>query len=235
MMYILNIIIFMAAKTQYTKDFKEKVVREYKNGNLSIDDVAAKYGIPAALLQDWVNKDDVENIFASYISAPIKETSIWSLIKANVGLAYQKIKVKGWLVAGCLSFLISLFTFITCNKRVVESIEYDNSKSLTVAVDSLAKIYTNLNKEVKGIRVLLTKINGKLNFNLSPMTTIIYDHRRWNRYKRTNIRYLKKKTHSNMSISNVTNNDSTTINTGRITAGHGRGCCCCQCQNDSVR
>ena len=45
----------MAAKTQYTKDFKEKVVREYKNGNLSIDDVAAKYGIPAALLQDWVN------------------------------------------------------------------------------------------------------------------------------------------------------------------------------------
>ena len=44
----------MAAKTQYTKDFKEKVVREYKNGNLSIDDVAAKYGIHAALLQDWV-------------------------------------------------------------------------------------------------------------------------------------------------------------------------------------
>lgn len=224
----------MAAKTQYTKEFKEKVVREYRNGNLSIDEVAAKYGIPAALLQDWVNKDEVENIFATYINAPIKEeTSIWSKIKASVGLGYQKIKANGWLIAGCLPFLISFFTFITCNKVVTENIENDNSKSLNVDIDSLVKVNTNLNQQVKDIRMLLNKINGKLNFNLSPTTTIIYDHRRWNRYKRTNIRNVKNETHSNTSISNVTNNDSTVnINpdTVRVTTGHGRGCCCCQCK-----
>lgn len=229
----------MAAKTQYTKELKEKVVREYREGNLSVDEVATKYGIPAALLQDWVNKDEIEHIFSTYINVPIKEeTSIWSKIKAHVGLGYQKIKANGWLIAGCLPFLISFFTFITCNKDVTENIENDNSKSLTVPLDSMVKVNTNLNQQVKDIRILLNKINGKLNFNLSPTTTIIYDHRRWNRYKRTNIRNVKNETHSNTNISNVTNNDSTVIinpDTVRVTTGHGRGCCCCQCKKDSLR
>lgn len=229
----------MAAKTQYTKEFKEKVVREYREGNLSVDKVAAKYGIPAALLQDWVNKDEIEHIFATCINVPIKEeTSIWSKIKANVGLGYQKIKANGWLIAGCFSFFISFFTFITCNKDVTENIGNDNSKSLTVPLDSMVKVNANLNQQVKDIRILLNKINGKLNFNLSPTTTIIYDHRRWNRYKRTSIRNVKNETHSNTNISNVTNNDSTVIinpDTVRVTTGHGRGCCCCQCKKNSVR
>lgn len=229
----------MAVKTQFTKDFKEKVVREYRNGNLSIDEVAAKYGIPAALLQDWVNKDEFEHIFATYINVPIKEeTSIWTRIKAYTGLAFQKIKANGWLIAGCIPFLISLFTFITCNKEVTENIENDNSKSLTVAVDSMVKVNTSLHQQVKDIRMLLKRVNRKLNYNLSPTTTIIYDHRRWNRYKRTNNRNVKNNTHTNTNISNVTYNDSTTIinpDTVRITTGHGRGCCCCQCKKDSVR
>lgn len=229
----------MAAKTHYTKEFKKKVVKEYRNSNLSIDEVAAKYGIPVALLQDWVNKDEVENIFATYINAPIKEkTSIWSKIKANVGFGYQKIKANGWLIAGCFPFLISFVTLVTCNKVVTENTDNDNSKSLTVSIDSLVKVNSNLNQQVKDIRMLLNKINGKLNFNLSPVTTIIYDHRRWNRFKRSNVRNVKNETHSNTSISNVTNNDSTAIinpDTARIGTIHGRGCCCCQCNKDSVR
>lgn len=95
----------MVAKTQYTKEFREKVVEEYRKGNLTLEEVAAKYGIPAALLQDWVNKDDIGYIFASYTNRPIeKNTSIWSKVQANVGLAYQMIKVNGWLIAGCLPF-----------------------------------------------------------------------------------------------------------------------------------
>ena len=44
----------MATKNQYTKEFREKVVEEYRKGNLTLEEVADKYGIPAALLQDWM-------------------------------------------------------------------------------------------------------------------------------------------------------------------------------------
>ena len=54
----------MASKTRYTEEFKKKVVEEYKKGDLSLEEIATKYGLPPALLQDWVNKDDVNNILS---------------------------------------------------------------------------------------------------------------------------------------------------------------------------
>lgn len=231
----------MAAKTQYTKEFREKVVEEYRKGNHTLEEVAAKYGIPAALLQDWVNKDDVGYIYASYINRPIKKnTSILSKIKANVGLAYQKIKANGWLIAGCLSFLISFFTFITCNKQILQSETNETSinSHLHENFDSVVVLNTELNKQIMNLNLTLDIINKKLNFNLSPTTTIVYNYRRWNRYRQTNIRNVKNNNRTNASISNVTNIDSTTIinpDTIAPISGHGRGCCCCQCKSDSLR
>ena len=46
----------MATKKHYTKEFKKKVVEEYRNSSLTIEEVATKNGIPPALLQDWVNE-----------------------------------------------------------------------------------------------------------------------------------------------------------------------------------
>lgn len=230
----------MAAKTQYTKEFREKVVEEYRKGNHTLEEVAAKYGIPAALLQDWVNKDDVGNIFASYINGPIKEnTSIWSKAQVIVGLVYQKIKANGWLIAGCLPFLFSFFTFITCNKQILQSEtnETNNISHLQENFDSVVVLNAELNKQIRNFNLKLDKIDKKLNFNLSPITTI-YDYRRWNRYRRTNIENVKNDNRTNTSINNVTNNDSTTIiipDTIASIPGHGRGCCCCQCKSDSLR
>ena len=68
----------MASKTRYTEEFKKKVVEEYKKGDLSLEEVAAKYGLPPALLQDWVNKDDVNNIFISYVKRPEEKTSLFT-------------------------------------------------------------------------------------------------------------------------------------------------------------
>lgn len=231
----------MAAKTHYTKEFREKVVEEYRKGNLTLEEVAEKYGIPAALLQDWVNKDGVENYFASYINTPIEEnTSIWSKIQANAGLAYQKIKANGWLIAGCMPFLISFFTFITCNKQILQSetSQTYNNSHLQENFDSVVVLNTELNKQIENLDLKLDKIIKRLNFNISPTTTIIYDYRRWNRYRRTNIKNVKNDNRTNTSISNVINNDSTTIiNPDTITpiSWHGRGCCCCQCKRDSLR
>ena len=72
----------MASKTRYTEEFKKKVTEEYKKGDLSLEEVAAKYGLSPALLQDWVNKDDVNNIFISYVERPEEKTSIF--LKSNM-------------------------------------------------------------------------------------------------------------------------------------------------------
>lgn len=58
----------MANKTHYSEDFKRKVVDEYRKSNLSLEKVAAKYNIPPALLQDWVNKEKLNNIFIKILS-----------------------------------------------------------------------------------------------------------------------------------------------------------------------
>lgn len=53
----------MATKKHYTKEFKRKVVEEYRNSSLTIEEVATKYGIPPALLQDWVNETPGQILF----------------------------------------------------------------------------------------------------------------------------------------------------------------------------
>ena len=73
----------MASKTRYTEEFKKKVVEEYKKGDLSLEEIATKYGLPPALLQDWVNKDDVNNIFISYVERPEEKICLTTFIKRN--------------------------------------------------------------------------------------------------------------------------------------------------------
>lgn len=91
----------MASKTRYTEEFKKKVVEEYRKGDLSLEEIAAKYGLPPAILQDWVNKDDVNNFFISYVERSVEKTSFFTQVKAAGGIAFQKIKANGWLMAGC--------------------------------------------------------------------------------------------------------------------------------------
>lgn len=230
----------MATKKHYTKEFKKKVVEEYRNSSLTIEEMATKYGIPSALLQDWVNKDECNNIYISYVHTPVEKKCFRASVSGFVGVAYQKFKASGWLFAGCLPFFFAMFTFITCNHHVIEKVENDNRNCTLVAIDSLTTINNRLTKQIANMGVVLNKINGKLNFNLSPTTTIIYDYRRWNRYRRTNIKNEKHNNHNNTSISNV-NDDNSTINIYQDSimappSGHGKGCCCCYCcKRDTVK
>ena len=230
----------MATRIHHTEEFKRKVVDEYRNSNLTIEEMAAKYDIPSALLQDWVNKDEFNNIFINYVEKPAEKKTIWSSINCFVGLVYQKLKVNGWLIAGCLPLFFAMFTFITCNRHVIDNVENDNRIYTLMAIDSLTTINNRLTKQIANLCVVLNKIDGKLNFNLSPTTTIIYDYRRWNRYRRTNIKNEKHDNRTNTSISNV-NDDNSTINIYQDSimappSGHGKGCCCCYCcKRDTVK
>lgn len=91
----------MASKTRYTEEFKKKVVEEYKIGDLSLEEVATKHGLPPVLLQDWVNKDkdDVNNIFIRYVERSKEKTSIFSLprLKQHVSSLFKISK----RMAGC--------------------------------------------------------------------------------------------------------------------------------------
>lgn len=230
----------MATKKHYTKEFKKKVVEEYRNSSLTIEEMATKYGIPSALLQDWVNKDECDNIYISYVHAPVEKKCFCASVSGFVGVAFQKLKANGWLIAGCLPLFLAMFTFITCNRHVIDNVENDNRIYSLMAIDSLTTINNRLTKQIANLGVVLNKIDGKLNFNLSPTTTIIYDYRRWNRYRRTNIKNEKHDNRTNTSISNV-NDDNSTINIYQDSimappSGHGKGCCCCYCcKRDTVR
>lgn len=229
----------MATRFHYTEEFKRKVVDEYRNGNLTIEEMAAKYDIPSALLQDWINKDEFKNLDIIIEIPPAKKVTIWTRIIGFGCVVYQKLKATGWLIAGCMPFFFAMFTFITCSNYVVDNIENDNRNYSLVAIDSLIATNNQLTKQIANIGVVLNKIDGKLNFNISP-TTIIYDYRRWNRYKRTNIKNVKHDNHNNTSISNVSD-DNSTINIYQDSvatppSGHGKGCCCCYCcKKDTVR
>ena len=230
----------MATKKHYTKEFKRKVVEEYRNSSLTIEEMATKYGIPPALLQDWVNKDEYDNITINYVNEPIEKKCFCASVSGFVGVAYQKLKANGWLIAGCLPLFFAMFTFITCNRHVIDNVENDNRNYYSVAIDSLTTVNNRLTKQIANLGVVLNKIDGKLNFNLSPTTTIIYDYRRWNRYRRTNIKNEKHDNRTNTSISNV-NDANSTINIYQDSimappSGHGKGCCCCYCcKRDTVR
>lgn len=230
----------MATKKHYTKEFKKKVVEEYRNSSLTIEEVATKYGIPPALLQDWVNKYEYDNITINYVDEPVEKKCFSASVGGFLGVAFQKLKANCCLIAGCLPLFFAMFTFITCNRHVIEKVENDNRNYTLMAIDSLTTINNRLTKQIANLGVVLNKIDGKLNFNLSPTTTIIYDYRRWNRYRRTNIKNEKHDNRTNTSISNV-NDDNSTINIYQDSimappSGHGKGCCCCYCcKRDTVR
>ena len=167
----------MASKTRYTEEFKKKVVEEYRKGDQSLEEVAAKYGLPPALLQDWVNKDDVNNIFISYVERPEEKTSFFTKVKAAGGIASPKVKAYGWLIAGCIPLLICLTTFVKCNRTVVESEINENLNSTEIKMDSLITVNNELKGEIGKLGMTLEKIGNELKINITPNITFNNDNR----------------------------------------------------------
>lgn len=216
----------MASKTKYTEEFKKKVVEEYKKGALSLEEVAMKYGLPPVLLQDWVNKDDVNNIFISYVERPEEKTSIFAKVKTACVIAFQNLKAYGWLLAGCLPLLICLTTFIKCNKMVVESEINENLNPTDVKMDSLITINNELKGEIGKLGVTLEKIDNELKMNITPNITINNDNRRFS-YRTGNTTNKNQKVVKTEEKKEKINDESKAtmpIDT-----------CCCRCPKNTIK
>ena len=216
----------MASKTRYTEEFKKKVAEEYKKGDLSLEEVAAKYGLSPVLLQDWVNKDDVNNIFISYVERPEEKTSIFTKVKTACVIAFKNLKAHGWLLAGCLPLLIYLTLFIKCNKRVVESEINENRYSTEVKMDSLITINNEMKGEIGKLGVTLEKIDNELEIKITPNITINNDNRSVNNRTRKTI--IKNKKYVKTEEEKVVINDNTKVITPNDT-------CCYRCSKDTIR
>lgn len=55
----------MVSKTRYTEEYRKKVVEESRNGRLTLDVIAAKYGLPSTLLKYRIENDRLKT-FASH-------------------------------------------------------------------------------------------------------------------------------------------------------------------------
>ncbi len=216
----------MASKTRYTEEFKKKVVEEYKKGDLSLEEVAAKYGLPPALLQDWVNKDDVNNIFISYVERPEEKTSFFTKVKTACVIAFHNLKANGWLLAGCIPLLICLTTFMKCNKRVVESEINENLYSTEVKMDSLITINNEMKGEIGKLGVTLEKIKNELEMKITPNITINNDNRSVN--NRTMKRIIKNTKNVKTEEKKVVIDDNSKVTIPNDT-------CCCRCPKDTKK
>ncbi len=210
----------MASKTRYTEEFKKKVVEEYKKGDLSLEEVSAKYGLPPALLQNWVNKDDVNNIFISYVPGPPQKITFFTKVKAAGGIAFQKLKANGWLLAGCLPLLICLTVFIKCNKIVVESEIDDNQYSTDVKMDSLITINNELKMKIGKLAVTLERIANELEIKIAPNITINNDNRSVSHS-------TKNKIIKNNNVTKIEENKETINDEQKVTILIDTCCCCC--------
>ena len=217
----------MAARNQNIEEFKRRVLDEYKKGDLTLEEVAAKYNIPAALLQDWVNKDGLNDIFIKYVEKPVEEKTFRTSINALGVAAFQKIKANGWLLAGCMPLIISLVTYIAFNKSVIESELNENMQSTEVKMDSLININTELKNELKGeigeLGITLEKIDNELETKIAPNITINNDNRK-------TINKTKRKTTSTTKVE--INNHVEKEAAGKQMVSDS---CCCRCRKDSIR
>jgi hypothetical protein len=177
----------MAIKTRYTEEFKKKVVEEYKKGNHSLQNVAEKYGMPCALLQDWINKGRLDDFFISYVEKPEVKTNLLTKVKATGDIVYKKIKTKGWLLVGCLLLLICLTVFVKYDRKVVESEVNENRNSTEFKMDSLVIINNELIGKIEKLGVELENIDNKLEMKIIPNISINSDNRRTSQKTSNNV------------------------------------------------
>ena len=213
----------MAAKTVYTEDFKRKVIEEYRKSDQTLEEVSKKYELPPALLQDWINKEKLNDYFISISDRPEEKKDYFASVKAHGAFAYQKLRANGWLLSALMPMLVSLATFVTCNKNVVESEFNENNQDIHVRLDSLIDKVDALNVSVGEVGLTLEKIDNELELKISPSITIHNDNRRWSKTKRKNI--INRSVEVNNSIVEPT----------KDSIGIAVDSCCCQCGKDTIR
>lgn len=225
----------MAAKNHYSEDFKKKIVDEYKKGDLSIEEMAEKYGVPAALIQDWVNKDRVDNYIINVVSQSEKGVNLDTKANAKINTLLQKIKANGWLLACCLPLIAFLMVSLSFNKHILESEWNDNRQIIEGKLDTLIAVNNELNQNTVELGLRLEKIDNEMELKLQPSVTINNDNRNQATHKTkiTKKTVVKVKVDEEVDVDysvNVGNDSVATAKRGVITDS-----CCCRCNKNTQR
>lgn len=212
----------MATKTRYTEEFKKKVVEEYKKGDQSLEEVAGKYELSPALLQDWVNKEKLSDFIISYVEKPEIKTSSFTKLEAAGVIACQKLKANGWLLAGCMPLILCLTVFIMCDKMVVKSEVNEDQQSTEFKMDSLIIVNDEIKGEIGKLGLTLEKVDNELEMKIIPNITINNDNRKTNQTTRKTM--IKNK----IDINNEIKIEEPLKRIQRDT-------CCCHCPKNTIK
>ena len=155
----------MVAIKRYTDDYKKKVVDDYKKDGLSFTEVAAKYNLPPALLQDWINKDRLNDYVIKMVDRQEEKPSCITIFSGYVSKGFQILKGYKWQFVGCLPLLLFLFFFISFNKTIVDYENGQNRLSVQAKLDSLIGVNNELKKEINEINTSLDKIDEEVEMN----------------------------------------------------------------------
>lgn len=228
----------MASRIKYSEEFKKKVVSEYKKGDISIEGIAEKYGIPTAIIQDWINKERVDDYLNIVVSKSENEVSIDVKANTKIKALLQKIKANGWLLACCLPLMAFLVVSLSFNKRIVESERNGNLQIIEEKLDTLITVNNELNDNTikMGLRLEnLENIDNEIGLKLRPSVTINNDNRKQSAHKTK----IEKKTifkvnanekfDVNYSV-NIGNDSVVTAKSGVISDS-----CCCKCNISTLR
>lgn len=225
----------MAAKKQFSENFKKKIVDEYKKGELSLEEMAGKYGIPAALIQDWVNKERIDNYIINVVSKTGNGLNLDAKANAKINTLLQKIKANGWLLACCLPLAAFLIVSLSFNKRILESEWDDNRQIIEEKLDTLIAVNNELNENMLKLGHRLEKIDNEIELKPQPSVTINNDKRKQSTHKtkitkKTEVKVkVDEKVEVNYSVK--VDNDSVSITKPGVFSDS----CCCRCNKNTQR
>lgn len=165
----------MASKTRYTEAFQRKVVEEFKKGSISLEDMAAKYDIPSALLKHWIAIDGFNDFFVTVNEVPAPQETSSKRIRNLVKKLLRWIVNKRWLIAGCLSLMIIGVFLVNLRSCIIQSEEQDNIQPTIQKLDTLIKNENEVKaklERLEGIDSTLKVIEYELEMRITPMVYI---------------------------------------------------------------
>lgn len=165
----------MASKTRYTEEFQRKVVEEFKTGNLTLEALAAKYGLPSALLKYWIGSDRFSDICITLTEKPNKKEPLLKVVKGYVEKPIQWLWEKRWVITGCFALLFIGGVLVNMRSDIIESEIQDNQQPVFQKLDSLITSEKEVKEQLKMLETLdstLNSIDEELELRITPLMTI---------------------------------------------------------------
>ena len=141
----------MATRIVYSKELKEKILKEINEGK-DINDISKRYEVPVVVIEDWKRKNELDTYLnVSIFNTEVIHNSKLNYAKEKYHLAIGWIKTKlllGSLLAGMLFVAAISFSF---NGDAEFSPSFDTNADLSPKIDSLiiqgTKIVNSLNRQ----------------------------------------------------------------------------------------